>query len=133
MANVFVRYTAFACIATVSNLLAQRFALALLTGAFAFPLAIGVGTGVGLVVKYLLDRKWVFQQTKTLTPKSAWEFARYTATGVITTCLFWGTESGAWLIFKTDVARELGAILGLGVGYVVKYQLDKRYVFNSNP
>jgi putative flippase GtrA len=27
--------------------------------------------------------------------------------------------------------RELGAILGLSVGYVVKYNLDRRFVFTD--
>ena len=27
--------------------------------------------------------------------------------------------------------RELGAIIGLGVGYLIKYHLDRRYVFTD--
>ena len=34
-----------------------------------------------------------------------------------------------WLIWGTDLARESGAVLGLTVGYVVKYNLDRRFVF----
>ena len=30
----------------------------------------------------------------------------------------------------TDFWRETGAVLGLTVGYVIKYQLDSRFVFN---
>ena len=39
----------------------------------------------------------------------------------------WSTS--AQLIWGTDLMREMGAILGLAVGYVVKYNLDRRYVF----
>ncbi len=47
------------------------------------------------------------------------------------TAIFWATETGFWLAFGTHAAREIGAVLGLAVGYVVKYQLDRRYVFTG--
>ena len=28
-------------------------------------------------------------------------------------------------------ARELGALIGLSIGYIIKYQLDKKYVFEK--
>ncbi|MEL7013152.1 MAG: GtrA family protein, partial [Pseudomonadota bacterium] len=31
--------------------------------------------------------------------------------------------------WRTDLMRELGAVIGLTIGYVTKYQLDKRFVF----
>jgi len=127
--HLLLRYGLFALLATLTNLAAQRVVLDLLEGRFALPAAIGCGTIAGLVLKYVLDRRWIFQQKAALSFGSAAEFARYTATGIFTTCLFWGTESGAWLWFGTDRAREVGAVLGLGGGYVVKYHLDKKYVF----
>ena len=33
------------------------------------------------------------------------------------------------MIWQTDLMRELGAVIGLAIGYVVKFQLDKRFVF----
>ena len=51
--------------------------------------------------------------------------------GLITTAIFWGMETTFWLIWHTDMMRELGAILGLTIGYVVKYHLDRRYVFTD--
>ena len=52
--------------------------------------------------------------------------------GLVTTALFWGTETAFWLLWGTEAMRELGAVLGLSVGYVVKYNLDKRYVFSRS-
>ncbi len=49
--------------------------------------------------------------------------------GLVTTAIFWGTETAFWLIWGTDLMREVGAVLGLSVGYVTKYLLDRRYVF----
>ena len=45
---------------------------------------------------------------------------------------FWGTETAFWLIWKTDLMRELGAVLGLSVGYIVKYNLDRKFVFTDS-
>ena len=52
--------------------------------------------------------------------------------GLITTVIFWGAETAFWLIWRTDAMRELGAVIGLGIGYVVKYHLDRRYVFTDS-
>ena len=32
--------------------------------------------------------------------------------GVVTTAIFWGTETAFWVIWHTDLAREAGAVLG---------------------
>lgn len=92
-------------------------------------LAIGAGTGVGLVVKYLLDKRWIFHDRSAGARAHARRFSRYTATGVVTTAIFWGTEAAAWAIWGTEFAREAGAVLGLTAGYLSKYRLDRRLVF----
>jgi len=53
----------------------------------------------------------------------------YTLNGVFTTAIFWGTESVSYFVYATTFARELGAIIGLSIGYFFKYKLDKKYVF----
>lgn len=58
-------------------------------------------------------------------------FMLYTVMGVATTALFWGIEYGFHLAFGTDAMRYLGGVIGLTLGYIIKYQLDKRYVFVS--
>jgi len=55
----------------------------------------------------------------------------YTYVGIFTTCIFWGTELLFDLLLKTDSARYIGAIVGLSIGYAIKYFLDKRFVFKS--
>ena len=49
--------------------------------------------------------------------------------GVFTSAIFWGTEYAFHLIFAGDFMRYVGGVLGLTIGYYVKYQLDKRFVF----
>ena len=59
-AQIAMRYAAFAVIAILANLGTQRIMLALLDTQGELAAAIFVGTGVGLVVKYALDKKWIF-------------------------------------------------------------------------
>jgi putative flippase GtrA len=127
-----LRYAGFAVVATLANLGAQRLVLMLDGGAAGFAAAVLTGTAVGLVVKYLLDKRWIFADAATGLRAHSRRFSRYTATGVVTTLIFWGTETGFWLAWQTDLAREAGAVLGLTVGYVLKYRLDKRYVFTGD-
>ena len=102
-------------------------------GPLALTLAIGLGTAVGLVVKYLLDKRWIFFDRSSGAKAHARRFALYTLMGVATTAIFWGSEALAWWIWRTHVARETGAVLGLMVGYVAKYQFDRRFVFTPDP
>lgn len=129
LTQLVARYSAFAVIATVANLLTQRLSLAVYEGGFAVPLAIFVGTVVGLVVKFHLDKRWIFfDVSKDAQSK---KFGLYTLMGVVTTVIFWGAEYSFWVIWQTDLMREVGAVLGLSVGYVCKYHLDKRFVFTT--
>lgn len=129
--TLILRYAAFAAVATVANLAAQRVVLQYGDTGGHFAAAVGAGTIVGLVIKYLLDKRWIFYDVETGLKNHSRKFSLYTAMGLITTAIFWGTETAFWLIWQTDLMRELGAILGLSVGYVVKYQLDRRFVFTD--
>jgi putative flippase GtrA len=131
-ASLILRYAGFAVIAVAANLAAQR---AVLWGADPvtaprFAAALAVGTLVGLVVKYLLDKRWIFFDRTSGARAQGAQFALYALMGVVTTAIFWVTETAFWLIWGNDLAREAGAILGLSVGYITKYALDRRFVFN---
>lgn len=126
-----IRYTAFAVAATLANLGAQRLVLALDEGPRGFAAAVLAGTLVGLVLKYLLDKRWIFEDRTSGAAAHGRKFTLYTAMGIATTAIFWATETAFWIIWHTDLARETGAVLGLAVGYVVKYRLDRRFVFTN--
>lgn len=129
--TLILRYAAFAVLATIANLAVQRLVLSQGETALWFTAAVGFGTLVGLVVKYVLDKRWIFGDTSTGVKEHSKKFGLYTAMGLITTAIFWGTETVFWLTWKTDAMRELGAVLGLAVGYIVKYNLDRRFVFTD--
>ncbi|EAQ04464.1 hypothetical protein OB2597_09979 [Pseudooceanicola batsensis HTCC2597] len=126
LSGLVLRYAAFAVIATIVNLAVQRGVLGM---AFGLPEALVAGTGAGLVVKYLLDKAWIFGDRSRGLAAHGKRFTLYTLMGGATTMIFWGTETIAWLAWQTEAAREAGAVLGLSIGYLVKYRLDRRFVF----
>ena len=126
-----IRYAAFAAIATIANLAAQRIVLATVNADFSFVLAVFTGTAAGLVLKYILDKRWIFFDTTHGAAMHSKKFTLYTLMGVVTTLIFWGAETLFWVTWQTDYMREVGAVFGLIIGYVIKYNLDKRYVFSQ--
>jgi putative flippase GtrA len=123
-----LRYGAFAVIAILVNLAVQRVVLGYGGGLLA---AMAAGTVLGLVVKYILDKRWIFADDSTGLRAHGRRFTLYAGMGVLTTLLFWAIETGFWWIGQTHTARELGAVVGLTLGYLLKYELDRRYVFTS--
>lgn len=124
-----IRYVAFAVIATIANLGTQRLVMSTDAGASSYIAALFMGTLIGLVVKYLLDKRWIFADASRGLAAHGRKFSLYTLMGVATTLIFWGTETIFWLAWQTQAAREAGAVLGLAIGYAVKYRLDRRFVF----
>ena len=126
-----ILYSLFAVIATAANIGSQEISIRLHDGAFGIPLSVLVGTGVGLVVKYVLDKRWIFGFRARDLAHDSRTFALYTVMGLVTTAIFWGFEFGFHLAFESKEMRYLGGVIGLAIGYVTKYQLDKRYVFTA--
>ena len=124
-----LNYTIFAVLATAANIGSQDIAIRLYSGVYAISLSVVIGTAVGLVVKYILDKKYIFQyQVKNIAHDTR-TFTLYTLMGIITTAIFWGFEFGFEYLFHTKELRYLGGIIGLGLGYWMKYHLDKQFVF----
>lgn len=126
------RYVVFAILATLVNLIIQRFVLWFGDGSAMLALALAAGTATGLLVKYFLDKHWIFEDLSVGAIEITKKFSLYTVMGIFTTLLFWGTEILFWFTWRTDMMREIGAIVGLSIGYFVKYHLDKRYVFTDS-
>jgi len=98
---------------------------------FVLMAAIFIGTLVGLIVKYILDKKYIFNyQTKSKTEGTK-KFIMYSFMGVFTTAIFWAFELIFDSVFNHHHAKFVGAVIGLSIGYFIKYNLDKRFVFNK--
>jgi len=126
-----LRYAFFAVLATFANLATQRLVLWFGDSSSIFALAVGAGTLVGLVLKYVLDKRWIFEDMSVGAKAHGKKFSLYSAMGIVTTAIFWSTETAFWLVWQTDMMRELGAVIGLSIGYVAKYNLDRRFVFTD--
>jgi hypothetical protein len=124
-------YCLFAVLAIAVNIGSQMLTLTLYEGSYAVYAAILVGTSTGLILKYLLDKRFIFNFRGKSFNDDLSRFSLYSMTGVFTTLLFWATELSFDLLFASNNARYIGAVLGLSAGYLIKYQLDKRYVFQS--
>jgi putative flippase GtrA len=125
-------YTFFAIIATTANLASQLLVVTLDSDPQAIFASILLGTSVGLITKYYLDKRFIFTYQTTNRIHNSKIFGLYTMTGIITTMIFWGTEFGFNSYFKSDQMRYFGGAIGLAIGYLIKYQLDKRYVFRKS-
>lgn len=124
-----IKYTIFAAISTLFNLLFQYLSFLAYTGFGSLYVAMFFGTMVGLVAKYILDKKFIFYHATIDKKDDAKKFALYSLMGVFTTIIFWGTEIAFDTLSQDPNAKYLGAVIGLSIGYVIKYFLDKKYVF----
>tara|TARA_Y100000739_G_scaffold133879_1_gene115273 strand:+ start:2193 stop:2591 length:399 start_codon:yes stop_codon:yes gene_type:complete len=129
--NKIFLYTFFAIIATFLNLITQRFIISFSQSNLFYLIAIFCGTVVGLLIKFFLDKKWIFfDKTSGLILQSR-KFSKYSLMGILPTLIFWSTETIFWFLWNTENMREIGASIGLSIGYIIKYKLDKRFVFNK--
>lgn len=127
-------YLLFGAVATGANLGAQALSHRLLPpeAGLAGPgywVALAAGTGVGLVVKYLLDKRWIFRDRSGGLAAHSRRFSLYAVMGLATTAIFWGMQTLFFMAWGTRAMLYLGGALGLGIGYLVKYRLDRRFVF----
>jgi putative flippase GtrA len=127
--RLIVSYAGFALIATVVNLGTQRLLLGDSVQPLRFAIALVAGTLAGMAVKYVLDSRWIFRAAPASAATHGRRIGKYAGTSVVTTLLFWGTEAAFFAVSPTQGSREAGALLGLAMGYVLKYHLDRRLVF----
>ena len=127
--KIAVLYTLFAVLSTAINIGSQMLSIWIYKGLLSVEISILVGTVMGLPLRYFLQKRYIFNFTSKNLVHDGKLFVFYSAMGVITTLIFWGTEYAFHLIYDTDFMRYLGGIIGLSIGFYVKYQLDKKYVF----
>lgn len=123
------RYALFAIIATASNLAVQQAVIQLYAGTGQLEVSVFLGTLVGFAVKYMLDKNFIFFDRPASSADELLKVVLYGVTAVATTLIFWGFEFGFLMLWANPTAKFIGAVIGLSIGYVAKYQLDKRFVF----
>ncbi|NJO53489.1 MAG: GtrA family protein [Bacteroidales bacterium] len=128
---ILVRYVLFAAVAGLSNLATQE-AVAQALPSAPIMVSIAAGTPVGFLVKYLLDKRWVFLDPYDNHIAELRKIILYGIFGAGTTMLFCAIELSFWHIWGTDEAKYIGAAIGLVIGYWMKFLLDKKLVFSRN-
>lgn len=128
---ILIRYIIFAVFSTLVNITSQILSLHLYSASFSLYIAMFVGTLSGLILKYILDKKYIFYHTPKNKKDDGKKFLLYTFMGGITTIIFWGFELGFDMMFHSEQAKYIGAVIGLSIGYYIKYHLDKKFVFKG--
>lgn len=124
-------YALLAALATICNIVAQDVFLSVYRGPYDIFLSVLSGTAAGLILKYVLDKRYIFRFKADNMAHDGRVFLLYSLMGVFTTAIFWGFEFTFHLVFQTDAMRYLGGVIGLAIGYLAKYALDKRFVFRA--
>ena len=130
--SVAVLYSLFAALSTIINISSQIVSIWLYKGTFAVEISILAGTAAGLPLRYFLEKRYIFNFKSKNLSQDGETFVLYGAISVMTTLIFWVTEYSFHLVCGSDLMRYAGGIVGLAVGFYVKYQLDKKYVFTHS-
>lgn len=126
--GIFARYALFCVIAGVMNILTQA-------AVFRFvpfqPLAVSIlaGTALGFIVKYILDKHWIFFDDYGDVRREVGKLFLYGAFSVAMTLVFWAFELAFLAIGGTQFSKYLGAVVGLTIGNSAKYLLDYHFTF----
>jgi putative flippase GtrA len=130
-ARIALVYAMVSAIATIANLGTQALAIWLYKGSYSVELSVLAGTAMGFPIKYVLEKKYVFEFKAISLGHDTRLFILYGLMGVFTTIIFWGIEFLFQFIYGTDAMRYLGGAIGLTIGSYIKYHLDKRFVFKG--
>jgi len=126
-------YTYLVVISIIANIGSQDLFIKLYKGPYNVFISIIFGTLFGLIVKYILDKKYIFNFRAKNIQHDVNIFVLYTSMGLLTTTIFWGFEWFFHYYFNgVRKMRYLGGVFGLVLGYIIKYHLDKKYVFRRN-
>lgn len=131
-ARIAILYTLFAVLSILINIGSQMLSISVYKGPFFVEISILVGTMLGLPLRYFLEKRYIFAFTSKNLTHDGKLFVFYSTMGVVTTLIFWGTEYAFHLIYDSDFMRYIGGLVGLTIGFFIKYQLDKKYVFVNN-
>ena len=127
-----ILYSIFAIISIAVNITTQFTVFTIYSGTLSIYIAMAAGTLTGLITKYILDKKYIFNFKARNYSEDLTTFIAYSFMGVFTTFIFWGTELTFYWLLNFPEAKYIGAFIGLCLGYYTKYHLDKKYVFRRN-
>ncbi len=89
-----------------------------------------LGVGVSYIVKFFLDKFIVFEKKNTKFKQTSKEFIKYFLFAIFTTVINVGGQYLLMNVFLIDYI--IAAIIPLAIGYIIKFLLDRKYVFPEN-
>ena len=100
------------------------------TEPFNMPELIGsiVAVGITYIIKFFLDKFIVFKKTDTELKQTSIEFMKYFGFAILTTIENIGIQFLLTNFLNTPL--EISFIVALSIGYLTKFFLDRKYVFN---
>ena len=130
--KIAILYTLIAVLSTAINIGTQMISIWTYDGPYGVEVSILLGTASGLPLRYLMEKRFIFAFQSQNIAHDGKLFVLYSGMGVVTTAIFWGVEYVFHWVFASDFMRYVGGVMGLSIGFYVKYQLDKKYVFVTN-
>tara|TARA_B100001057_G_C22123399_1_gene671656 strand:+ start:124 stop:513 length:390 start_codon:yes stop_codon:yes gene_type:complete len=127
--NLAIRYIFFSVISIFINICTQVLIFQIINSRDIIYIALFFGTITGLLSKYFLDKHWIFMYEAKNKRDDFTKFFMYSLMGLATTTIFWLTEWYFYTTFNFYGSQYIGGIIGLSIGYTIKYQLDKYFVF----
>ncbi len=97
-----------------------------------FWVAYGLGLFAGFVLKYLMDKKYVFSDITESKEKEMKKVLIYAMMSIFTTIILTLIVAGFKVWVSRERAKDVGLVIGLLIGYTTKFFLDRKYVFNSS-
>jgi putative flippase GtrA len=129
--RIVLAYAVVSALATAANIGTQALSMWMYGGAYSIELSVFAGTAMGFPLKYVLEKRYVFDFKANSLEHDTRLFILYGFMGVFTTAIFWGIEFAFHHLFASDAMRYLGGSIGLTLGSYIKYHLDKRFVFKQ--
>ena len=128
--SIGLKYILFAILAMTVNIFFQYLSFLLIDHKYELYIAILNGTILGMILKYYLDKNYIFYYVKKkFNNKNI--FLLYIFTSIFTTIIFLAIE--LWFSYYVNInySEYIGALVGLTLGYSLKNLLDKQLVFNN--
>ena len=127
--RILTLYCLFAIFSMLVNICSQLISIFLYQGIYMIEVSILIGTLMGLPLRYLLEKRYIFSYQSKNIRHDGELFILYVLMGIITTIIFWVTEYTFHKLFDNAFLRYLGGFIGLSIGFYIKYRLDKKFVF----
>ena len=111
-------YISFCILAMFCNLFVQRIFI-LTTFFIRYNHCYRNGYNYRFNSQIFLDKNWIFNNYEKSIFKNMKYFMKYSFFGIATTLIFWSFELSFLYIWKSELAREIGAIIKLSIGYYI--------------